>query len=170
MENISKQAAYTIIAYNKGYRVRRDGTVVSHIGNVLKLFVGSNGYRRFSIRADKARVTIYTYHLQAFQKYGKDFCREGMSVRHLNGDSEDDTWDNLALGTHADNMMDIPKDVRLEKAMKAARAKRKLTFEQATTLREEKKLGATHAELMRKYKIGKSTVSQIVNNKIYIRA
>jgi hypothetical protein len=31
----------------------------------------------------------------------------------------DNTWDNILLGTHSANMMDVPREVRVERAINA---------------------------------------------------
>lgn len=64
-------------------------------------------------------------------------------------------------------MMDMPKNVRIQKSIKAAKTLRKLTTEQMSEFRKDRESGFTYKMLIAKYKIAKSTVSYIANNKTY---
>ena len=46
-------------------------------------------------------------------------------VRHVNADRGDFSWDNILIGTHSQNMMDIPEHIRLAKALHATSHVRK---------------------------------------------
>lgn len=167
----SKRVEAVKWAKNKGYRVEPDGCVIGLRGYKLKTFiyhVGNADYRFFSISGTKDRVsTVRVAHLQAYQKYGETALGEKVVVRHLDGDSLNDAWDNIAIGSHSDNMMDIPERARRRKAKWAASFVRKLTAGQVRELRAFREKGATLVELAEKYGLAKSTVSYIVNRKTY---
>ena len=59
------------------------------------------------------------HRLQAYQKYGDKIYEDGVEVRHNNGESLDNSWCNILIGSHSDNMMDIPKQIRIKKALHA---------------------------------------------------
>lgn len=108
-------------AYNKGYRVTSDGYVLNGDGAILKRRVtDTKGYFVFGIRYRGKKVMVGYHRLQAFQKYGFDMFKDGVMVRHLDGDNKNNNWDNIAIGTHSDNMQDIPKHIRISKATHAA--------------------------------------------------
>lgn len=105
--------------YNKGYRVTEFGNIVNPSGIVLRPSDNGRGYLFTATKRNKKHCKIGVHRLQAFQKYGQKMYEEGVEVRHLNGDSCDNSWDNIAIGTRSDNMMDIPEQVRMDKALHA---------------------------------------------------
>ncbi len=157
-----------LAAYSKGYRITKQGKAKSPYGVMLKCRIGTNGYPEFSIKLEGERSNLYCYRLQAFQKFKFDMFYPGIEVRHLNSNKLDSSWDNIDIGTHSQNMMDMPPEKRKEKALKAARVRRRLTFEQAEDLRNDRKLGFSYKDLGIKYGICKSLISYIVNKKTYI--
>jgi hypothetical protein len=112
-------------AHDKGYRVTKEGKVIGIKGNELKLN-NHDGYYRFNFRDLNGKATSVKVHrLQAYQKFGDEMFVEGIMVRHLDGDSTNNTWDNIAIGTNSDNMMDMSAEVRLAKALHATSFTRK---------------------------------------------
>jgi endoglucanase Acf2 len=96
--------------------------------------------------------------MQAFKKYGYEMFKEGILVRHLNGVPTDNSYDNIAIGTASDNMMDIPVSVRRKKSSKANNVHNHID------IIKDRKNGMTYAELMSKYNISsKGTISFIIN-------
>ena len=121
----SKINEAVIYAFNKGYRVCKDGTVVSPKGAIIKGRIGNTGYKRFNIRLNgKETSQVYIHKLCAYQKYG-DIAFQTDCVRHLDGNPLNNCPDNIKIGTQSDNMMDIPKDVRQKKAEHATSFTRK---------------------------------------------
>jgi hypothetical protein len=53
----------------------------------------------------------------AYQKYG-ELLFAADCVRHLNGNSLDNSYDNIEIGSWSDNMMDIPKEIRVRRSVK----------------------------------------------------
>lgn len=107
-----------ILAYKLGVRVLENGDVIVN----GKQYKGNKnqGYYRFQIyNSENKRIFVFVHRLQAFQKYGLSMFKEGIVVRHLNSNPVDNSWDNIAIGTHSDNMMDIPQHIRLAKALHA---------------------------------------------------
>lgn len=107
------------IVTERGYEITKDGNVFNPKGRKVGM-VNKEGYMKVSIRLDKKTVHFFAHRLQAFKKYGQDLFESGIVARHLNGNSLDNSWDNIAIGTHSDNMMDIPEDVRIKKAFHAS--------------------------------------------------
>ena len=87
------------IAFDKGYRVDREGIVHGIKVEVLSAPPGNKGYPRFSIHIGKKFKSVHVHRLQAYQKFGQAMFQEGIQVRHLNGNKLDNSWNNIAIGT-----------------------------------------------------------------------
>ena len=110
------------IAYEKGYRVTKNGCLIglrrTRIGSI-----NNQGYERTTIlNNNNKNLYIQTHRLQAYQKYGDKLFQDGIVVRHLNGNALDNSWNNIAIGTNRDNQMDIPKEQRIRRAILAGKA------------------------------------------------
>lgn len=108
-----------IIAIQKGYEITPLGEVKGVSGRLLSLS-DKEGYKRFKIRLDGGYKNISVHRLQAYKKFGDKLYGHGIVVRHLNGNPSDNSWDNIEIGTHSDNMYDIDPEVRLAKAKHAS--------------------------------------------------
>jgi hypothetical protein len=169
---LSRQKRAVIESYNRGYRVTEEGDVISPTQVKRKLAVNCSSSRlMFTLKLKCKSVLVPVHQLVALQKYGKEAFLTAECVRHLNGNHLDNSLANIAIGTHSDNMMDVPKETRLRSgriANKAAVKKlRKLTDEQVKELRQLRDNGWNYKELCNKFKLAKSTVSFVVNNKTY---
>ena len=82
--------------------------------------------------------------------------KEGIEVRHLNGNSKDNSFDNIEIGTHSENMMDIPKEKRFLGGSEPIHKHKEII--------EDRKKGFTYNQLCKKYNISsKGTISFIIN-------
>jgi hypothetical protein len=105
------------LAYERGYRVSDEGIVSST--NKKNIGCMRNGYHFLTMKVDGKNKNIRSHRLLAYQKYGDKIYEPGTVVRHLDGDSSNNHVSNICIGTHSDNMMDMPKEVRLAKAKHA---------------------------------------------------
>jgi len=152
----------------RGYVVNEEGEVTAPSGKWRKLYTHKkSGYKYFSVKFLKKVYTIPVAWLQAYQKFGNRYSEKGIEVRHLNGNPGDNSVGNIEIGTHSQNMLDIPTQVRAKVATNAASYRRKMSNDDVAKLRQERKDGATYQTLMKRYGIAKSTVSGIVNYKTY---
>ncbi len=119
--NKSKQAL--IYAFEKGYRVV--GGEVFYKNKKRKLSLDTRGYYKFTVGFGSEVYVVLVHRLVGYQKYGSSLFDENMLLRHLDGNQKNNLTENIKLGTHQENMQDIPKDVRLAKAMHAASFKKK---------------------------------------------
>ena len=114
---MSKRKQNTILAYESGYKVLEDGRVISPKGRCLKLSkIGGNyPYYFFSFRYNGDRLIAPVHLLCAYQKFGEKalMCE---CIRHLDGNSLNNAYDNIAIGTSSDNAKDIPEEVRKRSA------------------------------------------------------
>ena len=124
IESKSRQWIYT--AVKKGYKVTKEGDIISPLGKKRALsdnirHKGGSAYKRFGIRdAEGKHANIDVHRFQGYAKFGDAIFGKGIHVRHLDGNSENNTWDNIAIGTQSDNFMDQPKEVRQARAEHAA--------------------------------------------------
>lgn len=162
-----------LIAIEKGYSLDKEGNIFSPKGQIKGKTTRSRNrtYKVISIKLPKelgGKITqVKAHRLQAYQKFGDELFVPKIEVRHLNGNSLDNSWDNLALGTTSENSLDKPQEIRTQLAINAASKLRKLTKEQSEKLREDRSSGFSYEELANKYDISKSTVSYVCNNKTY---
>lgn len=171
----SLRARSTVDASERGYYVNEDGDVISPKGTKRKPQPYKNSahrggyYYRFtiSVPGSKKRTTVTYHQLAAYQKFGAVALAEGVVVRHMDGDSENNRPDNIELGDHSDNMMDQCPKVRRARAKHAASHLKKLSDIEVARLRKDRAAGATLKVLCEKYGIAKSTCSYIINKKTY---
>lgn len=153
---------YEIIAKERGYTITSDGTVYSPKGNMVGTH-GRDGYRYFSFRMDGKIVKVYFHRFQAYIKFGDTLYEDNMMVRHLDGNYLNNSESNIDLGTNSDNMMDIPKGVRVSRSSNASK---KYSDELAQAIKLDKENGMSYKELMIKYNISsKGTLSYIINHR-----
>lgn len=159
----------TLAAFDRGYRISPSGKIISHHGNIMKgSYKGKNPpYRHFSIKIDGKVKLVKTAKLQAYQKYGDKAFDDGVVIRHFDGDTKNETWDNILIGSASDNMMDINPDKRLSSSLIAARSQRRFSFEEIKQMRSLRESGSTLSEIGDRFGIKKSHVSMIVSGKLY---
>jgi hypothetical protein len=116
---MSKNLERVVLAYNKGYRVINGE--VWYKGKKRKLVAYKNGYIKFSLRNEiKQLSTIGVHKLVAYQKFKDELLKEGVVIRHLDSNPLNNLDNNIAIGSHSDNMQDIPKEIRVAKAVYAS--------------------------------------------------
>jgi hypothetical protein len=167
---------YEQLAFEKGYRVV-NGCVISSNGKRRSLYLKNCGERRLKYPAFSVYVGIINgkrkigevkvHRLVAYQKYGMAIYDSGVCVRHLDGNPENFSEDNICIGTQSQNMMDIPQNIRLINAKMAALTQRKFSDNDVRKIRNSYESGTSLNELCAEHKTSKSTMSYIVNRKTY---
>lgn len=106
--------------FNKGYTCDKLGNVYNPKGHIVngstRKFRNSEYYKTLSFKLDSIPYSILKHRFIAFCKFKHDLFKEEMVVRHLNGNSLDNSWNNIEIGTHSQNMMDIPREQRRKMA------------------------------------------------------
>lgn len=102
-------------AYDKGYRVNENGCVISPKGMIVKSMINNRGYLLFHVRVCSVNTDVFVHRLCAYQMYG-ELSLTADCVRHLNGNSTDNRPENIQIGTHHDNAMDISKENRIKRS------------------------------------------------------
>lgn len=152
-----------IIASKKGYQVTEEGKVIGLTGKYLSdKPVNKGGYHFFSFRYKGERIVVLTHRLQAYQKYGISLYDEGIVVRHKDGNSLNNCWNNILIGSQSENIMDIPKQIRIKRAVYAASHLKKYNDEEIKKYYDSVK---SYKETMNKFNISsKGTLHYILNN------
>ena len=158
-------------AYRRGYRVDRNGVVYNANGLTLKGTEGCEPYLYFAFKHNGMyRQKCFIHRFQAYLKYKENLYDRGMVVRHLNGDTYDNSWGNIAIGTQSENMMDIPEKIRKRRSIIAVMSEKgimKYCDKTVSEIREYRKSGRTYKEIMKKYNISsKGTLYYILNNRL----
>lgn len=87
-----------IAVYDKGYRVTKNGEVIGLKGKKLKTRLTNRGYPYFNARVNGKKRVITVHRLAAYQKFGDDLFEEGVMVRHLDNNKQNNSLDNISLG------------------------------------------------------------------------
>ncbi|MCK5600451.1 HNH endonuclease [Candidatus Pacearchaeota archaeon] len=103
---MNKSNQYIIHAYELGYRVLPCGCVESPRGKRRKVRKSTSGYPRFNVKLEGKAVQVEVHRLAAFQLFRHEVFAEGLVVRHLNDEKNDNRHVNLKLGTHSENLQD----------------------------------------------------------------
>lgn len=156
-----------ILAKEKGYYVDKQGNAFSPRGNMVGTR-GEDPYMYFGIRISKTKVVkVYIHRLQAHQKFGDAIFDENIEVRHLNGNSFDNSYDNIAIGTPSENSMDKPADKRQRASLIASDKLKVYSDEMVLEIQLMRNAGLTYSELMKKYNISsKGTLNYILKKRI----
>lgn len=149
------------ILLSRGYTMDKHGNLFNPKGIEIKGYINTKSnysIKVTAIRVDGKGVNIPFHRFQAYLKFGNEIFKDGIEVRHLNGDSLDNSFENIDIGTHSDNMQDIPKEKRM---LKSALANLKHNHK---AIIDDRKKGMKYSEIMLKYGISsKGTVSHIIN-------
>ena len=110
------------IASEKGYFVTKEGDVYFNSRKRVLNACNYGGvkYYSFNIKINGKSTRIKVHRLQAYQKYGDEIFNDEIVVRHLDGNSLNNSYDNIAIGTNHDNRMDIPEEIRRKIAINAS--------------------------------------------------
>lgn len=150
-------------ASEKGYVVTKDGDVI-YKGKKRKLnFYSKNDklkYYSFNARIDGVVKKIKVHRLQAYQKYGDAIFEKGILVRHLDSNSLNNNYNNIAIGNSHDNSMDRPEKLRKQMAINASKSTLKYNHKE---IYEYYCLTKSYKKTMEKFDIkSKNTINQII--------
>jgi len=160
MNKLSKKNKALLVANEKGYKVNHNGDVFSPDGCELKLQKDKDGYCRFSVRFLGEVIHVAVHRLQCYQKYGNKLFEKGIVCRHLDSNPSNNNYHNLSIGTQSDNMMDMPKELRI---INASNPK----HNHSAIVQDYYELKLTYKKLMEKYSIkSKGTISHIVKKSL----
>lgn len=104
---MNKMSRAEEIAARLGYYIDKSGEMHGKF-HVMKGAIEGRGYRFVIIRDNGIMYRLRFHRLQAYQKFGDEIYKEGIQVRHLDGNSLNNSFENIAIGTNKDNQQDIP--------------------------------------------------------------
>lgn len=165
----------TVYFYNKGYRVV-DNELLDESGNV-RIKNARNGYAYFVTRLLGRNVHLMHHRIMAFHLYREDMFKDGILVRHLNGNRLDNYSNNIVLGTTFDNYYDIPDDIRKrgiyilrENNDRCVEINRVFDDKTSLEILKDRSSGYTYKNLCEKYNTSKSTLSYFFNDSKYVKS
>lgn len=164
---MSKQNKLIMRLAVAGWYVTKEGVVVKPSGEIRASSIkagkeGRPSYKVFNVKDEGISRPVHVHKLAAFLKFGEVVFE--YQVRHLNGNSFDNSYGNIAFGTGSDNMMDRSSEDRKAHGLKAAKFLRKLTDDDVKYIRESVETGLALAE---RFRVVPSTISGVKNRKIY---
>lgn len=177
---LSKTNKVLVISHDRGYRVL-NGVVYNPKGEPVRgsYRKAAPSYRKaalnvyyhyFSYNYNGQSVSLMVHKLVAYQKFGDLMFRPSMVVRHINGNSLDNSEGNIEIGTILQNTMDRTPESRREHAIKASSHIYKFKDEELLrNFLNDRASGMVYRELMEKYSLSKSTVSYLLNKIEYVR-
>ena len=120
------------------------------------------GYKKIRLRKDGESFRVHREVLKAFDR----LPAPGEICRHLDGNPANNNIKNLKWGNHKENAQDCIRHGRNAFSRYGEESPVcKYTDKVIQDVRQMKKDGATHREIVQKYKMSKSHVSYIVNKK-----
>lgn len=155
------------IAYNRGYRISIDGSIINPKGKILKgnIRTANRKYSQlvFTLKVDGKSKHCGVHRLQAYQKYGNKIYGNRILVRHIDGNYLNNSFDNIEIGNHLDNYLDIPQHKR-EEHLNNMRLKRKPKYSQEliNSIKREYDLGMPKTVISNKYKLSINSITYIL--------
>jgi len=152
-----------------GREVRRIATGKStYPGRILKQFLDSYSRPCVSLYLHGKRTTHRVSHLVA-DAFLSPKSSADQVLRHLNDDPTDNRLENLAWGTHSDNLRDAYRNGRINSAVRGiAHGSAKLTEDDVREIRRLYATGNfTQKELALRFSVDQSTISLIVRRCIW---
>ncbi len=171
--NLSNSKEGILVAVEKGYTIDFWGNVTGPEGRHLSLIIKQphkDGacYHRFSVKrwTGRRNYNVLVHQFQAYFKYGEALLKKGVQVRHLNGDSLNNSRANVVIGSQLQNSLDRRKCDRLKSSIHAAKHRRKFSDVTMSAIYAKRLKGASYKELMKEFNISsKGTLSYMINTK-----
>lgn len=168
MKYLSKANKNLKIAIEKGYYTDIDGNIFSRFKKLKPNCTGMDYFTFNVIGVDGKSRRVLLHKLQAYQKFGDKIFEEGIVVRHLDGNSLNNSWDNIEIGTQFDNINDISKEIRIKKATLASRINQNKTrsYDERCKIYDDIISGITCYKISKKYNINSGTIYNMKNKSL----
>lgn len=137
-------------AYSVGYRISKLGEIINPKAEKINGYFWENR-NFFNIRNGEKFLKISVSKLQAFQKFGEESFKDKIIVRHLNQNSMDNSFENIAIGTRSDSMFDQTPEQRLARSKHATSFVTKYNHDEVYAFYSECK---SYKKTMDKFDIG----------------
>ena len=113
MCNLSQSSKNMIRVHEQGFRINENGSLINKRGHYVEAEV-IGGYFRKKLTVGGSQYSLPLHRLQAYQKFGDEMFGDGIVVRHINGISWDNSFENIEIGTHMQNMQDKTREDQLK--------------------------------------------------------
>jgi HNH endonuclease len=158
-----------------GYAVSlKTGSVFGKNGRELHGCLRKNGYIAVAIfikgLTGPKGYQVNKHQLVAYRKFGDAMFETGIEVRHLDGNRQNNSPDNIAMGTRSDNMMDMPASARKARNKDKRSPARVLNDADAAEIRSVYSRGLLRGECKNMaiaFGVSSSTISEIGRRKSY---
>lgn len=159
---MNNQQKALLKAYENGYRVV-DGIAYNPNGDPLK---GTICRDEYIVIAPTKKDKVLVHRLVAYQKYGDIIFDPKVQVKHKDNDRKNNFDSNILIGDQSRNMMDVPKEKRIQRSIKAATKKRKFTDKEMILIRKDYELFQSYDKVMEEWGISsKGTLHYMLNTK-----
>lgn len=153
---------------NPSFKISKEGKI-THDGQEQKYRLNRNGYPFYRITREDRKIDLLI-HRMVWAVFGDEPLKEGYVINHKDGNKENNNINNLEQVSQADNN----KHMYATGLRQPTKGHVVHSQEFADLIRQDYKSGLSYNAIIKKYaeqgiKIGKSYVSQIVNNKIWIK-
>lgn len=143
---------------SNNYIINKDGTIISKISKRKIGYIASNGYCMVKFRNKHIQV-----HRLVWEVYGNQPLNDSLVINHKNGITTDNRIENLELITHSENLKHKYRVLKMPAVIGHKKIKKAIADE----IRKLHNEGWTYKMLMNKYNVGKTTISYVINNKIW---
>lgn len=144
----------------KGYTITEEGIVKNPKG---KIIIGSvtGMYRKFAVRTQEfISFSVKVHRFQGYIKYGESIFDTPLVLRHIDSNSLNNHYNNIVLGTISENIMDMPKEVRIMMAASGRKHDHKAII-------KDRQEGLSLNQIRLKYNISsKGTVNYIISKSL----
>jgi len=147
-----------------GYLVSRSGVIYSQrTGRPLMGAINEKGYRRVNLSSNGKYRVIRAHRAVLLAFIGPP--KPGQIARHLNCVATDNRLENLAWGTHLENVQDGIRNGKHARGEGNGQAK--LSESQVRAILHKHARGASACGLARQYGVGSPTIDKIVNGETW---
>ena len=144
---------------NPRYEITRNGSIKS-LG--VELGYERQGYLALSYVYNNKKYRLLKHRI-IWAKFGKSKLTPELVLNHKDGNKKNNCIDNLEQITQGENTLHRFRVLH----HKPVTGHKKISKEQAEEIRILRSSGWKYKDLINKFNIGKSTISYIINNKIW---
>lgn len=168
---LNQQSKALLDFLENGYYVSKCGDLYNRDDHKLKCR-NSRGYlcksHRIGKRSENKQIPIFIHRVQAYQKFGDIIFKDGVHVRHFNGESFDNSWDNIKIGTPRQNSMDRDSEERKMASLPAAAKNRKFSNKEIAEIKSFYEECRSYKEVKNKFGISSSGSLHYMLNSKYV--
>lgn len=148
-----------------GLLIMGNGDIYGSNGKLLWESDNSRGYRTVRVRMPSRKWKTYSVHVLVCEEFHGPKPFPGAQVRHLDGNSRNNTAKNLCWGTKAENEADKTRHGTVATGERNGQSK--LNAQIVREIRERHASGESQRSLAREYGVGATTVSQVVRRETW---